>query len=261
MIRLPAGQFLGQSRRRAAFADLVLMESDYDAHRVDPTHTHEHASVCLVLHGSFDASLHSRSYQCLPSTVLVSPADTTHAESFHGRGASCFIMEMGARWAAPFRDPIVAGPGPVSDLARHAYRELIDADDLSAMAVEGLILELQVAVERRRRRANAPAMVARAEEFMRAHFFSPIRLSDVAAAAEMHPARLATEFRRAHGCTAGDFVRRLRVAYAMDRLRTTSDAVAEIALAAGFCDQSHLTRVFKRLTGTTPAAVRTSSSN
>jgi AraC-like DNA-binding protein len=44
----------------------------------------------------------------------------------------------------------------------------------------------------------------------------------------------------------------------MDRLRDSEDPVAKIAVAAGFFDQSHFTRAFKRIVGTTPARFRQS---
>ena len=39
-------------------------------------------------------------------------------------------------------------------------------------------------------------------------------------------------------------------------IRTTSSSLAEVALASGFVDQSHMTRAFRRGLGITPAAYR-----
>jgi AraC-like DNA-binding protein len=54
------------------------------------------------------------------------------------------------------------------------------------------------------------------------------------------------------------FIRTRRIEWSMDRLRDTGDPVAEIAVGAGFFDQSHFTRCFKRMVGTTPARFRRS---
>jgi AraC family transcriptional regulator len=72
----------------------------------------------------------------------------------------------------------------------------------------------------------------------------------------VHPAHLAREFRRRRHCTIGGYVRRLRVEFACRELSSTDAPLAEIALAAGFSHQSHLTRTFKELTGMTPAKFR-----
>ena len=57
-------------------------------------------------------------------------------------------------------------------------------------------------------------------------------------------------------CTVGDYVREVRIEYTRQRMLGTSEALVDIALAAGFADQTHFTRSFKRVTGMTPAEFR-----
>jgi AraC family transcriptional regulator len=47
-----------------------------------------------------------------------------------------------------------------------------------------------------------------------------------------------------------------RVEQAKRRLGETNTGIAEIAIACGFANQEHLSRLFKRACGTTPAAYR-----
>jgi AraC family transcriptional regulator len=72
----------------------------------------------------------------------------------------------------------------------------------------------------------------------------------------MHPAQLAGSFRKQVGVPVGDYIRRLRVEFAIDQLSSSSIPLADLALAAGFCDHSHFCHVFKNETGTTPAQFR-----
>ena len=72
----------------------------------------------------------------------------------------------------------------------------------------------------------------------------------------MHPVHLARQFRASQGCTVGEYIRRVRVGFARRELVMTDKPIAEIALSAGFFDQSQLTKTFKRVTGRTPAAYR-----
>jgi AraC family transcriptional regulator len=63
-------------------------------------------------------------------------------------------------------------------------------------------------------------------------------------------------FRQQYGCTVGDYVRKLRLDFASRQLATSSASLAAIALAAGFADQSHFTKAFRRASGMTPAEWR-----
>lgn len=85
---------------------------------------------------------------------------------------------------------------------------------------------------------------------------SEVTVAEVASAVDADAAYLARLFRRHFACTPGDYIRRLRVACARELLAHSEMTLAEIAVRSGFADQAHLTRVFKRETGMTPAAAR-----
>jgi AraC family transcriptional regulator len=70
------------------------------------------------------------------------------------------------------------------------------------------------------------------------------------------PAGLARAFRLRYGTPLGTYARGLRLTWAAGQLTDSNDAIAQIALEAGFFDQSHFTRTFKRHFGLTPQAYR-----
>ena len=55
---------------------------------------------------------------------------------------------------------------------------------------------------------------------------------------------------------SGEYVRRQRIALACRSLAESDMPLADVAIEAGFADQSHFTRTFKRQLGVTPAAYR-----
>jgi AraC family transcriptional regulator len=75
----------------------------------------------------------------------------------------------------------------------------------------------------------------------------------------VHPVTLARGFRRAYGCTLGEYVRRQRIENACRQLLDSAASLAEIALANGFADQSHFSNTFHRYTVMTPARYRRSA--
>src|SRR5437667_238344 len=72
----------------------------------------------------------------------------------------------------------------------------------------------------------------------------------------VHPAHLARAFRARYGETLGEYVRRLRLEWAAGEMIATDKPLTFLAVEAGFCDQSHFTRAFKRQFGITPARFR-----
>lgn len=79
---------------------------------------------------------------------------------------------------------------------------------------------------------------------------------DLAKQVGLHPTWLAQAYRVAMGEGIRQTVRRKRVEQATLLLRRSEWNAAEVAAAAGFCDQSHMIRAFRQLLGRTPAQVR-----
>ena len=83
-----------------------------------------------------------------------------------------------------------------------------------------------------------------------------ITIAELAEAAGLSESWFARAFRAAMGDTPARLVTRKRVDRAKVLLRDPSEALADVAIATGFSDQAHFTRVFRTQTGTTPAAWR-----
>ena len=101
-----------------------------------------------------------------------------------------------------------------------------------------------------------PRWVSRVAEMLRVRFATPPSHAELAAEVGVHPVYLASGFRRFRGRTIGDEVRRLRIESTSRQLLRSDVSIAAIAAAAGYSDQSHFTRSFKRATGLTPAEFR-----
>ena len=102
-----------------------------------------------------------------------------------------------------------------------------------------------------------PEAVAIAREYIHAHHHRDISVCELAAAAGLSPYHFIRVFSRQLGLTPHAYLTQVRVQEARQRL-LAGESPAETALPAGFYDQSHLTRHFKRIVGTTPARYRNS---
>lgn len=92
--------------------------------------------------------------------------------------------------------------------------------------------------------------------YIEENFAFDIDSAALANAAGLSADHLTRQFKSVMGMTPTEYLRRYRVAKAMDMLKTTDSSISEIASATGFSDISLFSRVFKQTVGTSPAVFR-----
>jgi AraC family transcriptional regulator len=113
----------------------------------------------------------------------------------------------------------------------------------------------------RRRDGTLPRGRLRAVvEYIEEHLDAGPTLEQMAAVARLSVYHFARQFKAATGLPPHQYVILRRVERARQLLQAGTDlSLAEVALQAGFCDQSQFSRHFKRLVGVTPGQFRTPS--
>jgi AraC family transcriptional regulator len=223
-----------------------------------PSHAHAQVCIAVVLHGGFDGIWGGREGTASSGTLIVEPAGELHANRFFAEsGAQVVAIQPVAELA---RGTDRASRGARPDALGVAWRmavEMSRPDDVTPIALEGLSLELLAIASRAGRSAEPVAgWLTRATEIVDEQYARPLALSVIAAEVGVHPVHLARSFRARHGRSVGAHLRAVRVHRAAERLANSDQPIAEVALAVGFTDQSHLNRWFVRLLGATPAAYR-----
>jgi len=221
---------------------------------------------CFVIQGEYTETYGVRTRECRSSALLFHPAGELHAECFHDSGGRSFIIEIEPSWLERVREQFSTQDNSIDlsgrdfePLVRRLYKESLQMDEVSALIIEGLMLEIVGEAAR-----HCPTDVARrpprwlrqARELLSERFAERLTLEEVARTVGVHPVHLAQTFHKKYDCTVGDFVRQLRIEYACRKLAVSEMPIVDIALAAGFCDQSHFTRTFKRCTGVPPSQYR-----
>jgi len=101
------------------------------------------------------------------------------------------------------------------------------------------------------------ASVRRVIDYLDAHWAEDLSVDTLAAVACLSPYHFIRVFARQTGLTPHAWLMQLRARKAQDLLRRGL-TIADVAVRTGFADQSHLTKIFKRLLGYTPGQLRNS---
>jgi AraC family transcriptional regulator len=251
--------------RSMALDGFEVIEAWFPPREYLARHTHDRACLAMMLEGSFDLAIGGRLHPCPPTAVATEPAGESHANRIGNAGARVVVIQPDPRRAdllRPFRG-VLDRPthrhhaGIAADAARLA-RELDRPDDLASLAAEAAVLEILVVLGRLPLDAERapPRWLLRARDLVHARFRDPLRIADVAREVDVHQGHLARAFRQHFRMTLGSYVRGLRLDWVAQRLIDSDESLASLALAAGFADQSHLTRAFKCHSGLTPQAYR-----
>jgi len=262
--KLASGCFLGTVLSRRAYHGIVLTETRHHQRDWLPVHAHQNAYFCLVRRGQFVERYGQRERLCKPMMLTFHPPEELHSEKIESPVSCSFNIEIetavlehaGQACAVPMKSQECTDKS-MAHLAMRLQQEFSLNDAVSPLAVEGLTLELLAGLLRSQRPRDAvPIWLRRIRDLLQDRFQEPLSLEELSSEAGIHPVYLVQCFRRHFRCTPGHFQRQLRVEFARDKLTKTMLSLSEIALLAGFADQSHLTRWFKQFTGITPARYR-----
>jgi beta-glucosidase len=122
----------------------------------------------------------------------------------------------------------------------HWYREVIATNGASLGTGEEAGEPLHYAVKE-------------AIQYVRTHIQENFKIKDLAAHLRCHPDFLSRKFKATTGSDLSDYIRQARIDHARDLLKNPKTLIDDAAELSGFSDRIHFSKVFRKLTGQTPA--------
>ena len=255
----------GETLRLRTIGPFALSEQLYPSGMLLAKHTHARDYITFVLEGAFREIYSSRSILCRAGAVRFLPAGVIHENEIVSELRCLHIATEPSALDQLHQQPVVPRkPAEISGLtttwlANRLYMEFSRQDTASAMAVEGLVLEILAEIARSEAADAsqlAPRWLKQAIEIVESRFLERLSLAEIAAEVGVHYVHLSRQFHKYNRCTVGELIRRRRVQYASHLLAHSRTPLAEIALICGFSDQSHLSFLFKRYMGMSPSKFR-----
>jgi AraC family transcriptional regulator len=261
------GSLGGQAIHSGQAAGFVFTETRHQPLMSLPRHANDRATLVTVLRGDYVETVGGRTRAHPPGTLIVRRPREVHSNTIGRKGAQCLLIELTADrfeslrdHTALFEETRAIAPGPAWGPALRAAREIASPDAATPLALEAHALEILAQAARGGARSavrDAPSWLERVRGALEAQEGETWPgLSDLARMVGLHPVYVARAFRARYGSSIGDYARRRRLARACERLADSEMTLSEIAAWAGFHDQSHFSRVFRRATGWTPGGFR-----
>jgi AraC-like DNA-binding protein len=220
-----------------------------------PEHAHDWPVLSLfVLGGYMNQTELGRRLIDGPSAVLYR-AGSAHRNTALSVGFEQIEIEFDPEWLG--RTPIPSTPvshwigGQAGFMARSLAQYCSGA--INAAGIRAAICQLMWTVRGAHERNRAPWVDVVSQRLQED---TSLKVHELAREVGRHPSWLGSAYRRATGEGLLEAAARFRIECASRLLRETDQSYARVALEAGFCDQSHMNRSFRRILGRLPTAVR-----
>lgn len=253
----------------------VELRSVEDGRRVCyAPHSHDTFSIGVITGGVSTYANGRRRERVGPgSVVVVNPEDVHACNPVDDQPWAYHMLFLDTAWLARQQAALGLGNGealrPFSAVASGdaqlagaliRLQALLHDGQAEPLEKESATVEFAALLQARldpapRAPAEADHRLARAAEFIADNCTRPLALGDICAAAGLSESYLIRAFRQRYGLTPHAFLIDRRIRYSRARLRR-GHAIADVAADAGFADQAHLHRAFKRLVAATPGQYR-----
>lgn len=263
-------------RISTSYGDVELMRATYVT-QVFARHSHERFAIGVIEDGALGFRYRGENIVAPRGSVNLSNAGEPHdghAAAEAGWIYRMFYLDQGLlQYAAsqvvgrprntPFFQTGVIHDDHLASLIRRLHTTLEAEPNTSALEQESRLLGMLTQLILRHADDHPTPQtllcenlaVTRAREYLEAHFAENVSLAELGRVANLSPFHLAHIFRDQIGLPPHTYLTQVRVKRAR-ALLNQGWPIAHVAHEAGFVDQSHLTRRFKRILGMTPGQYR-----
>lgn len=236
-----------------------LRTRSYSAGFRQAPHRDQGSRISAVLAGGFSEQTHHGSVCCARGDLLLKSNAICHENVFADRPTRILSIEFetaeDGRSFPVFRRM-------TWQVMRHAgaLRKLTDllealASD-NAPAVEALVLDIVVTFDVDPVRRPPPQWLRRVADELQQVGLSQVSIAKRAQQAGVHPVHASRLFRASYGQSVTDYARYHAVRRALAAMERSEAGLCDVSFDAGFFDQSHMTRAFRRVLSRPPSTCR-----
>lgn len=245
-----------------------------------PRHWHEEIHMCLIEDGGGTLFYKGSSYETPPESLFIVQPGEMHGNHTDNRSGCSyrtlnitpeiykrFLIEITGFENSTFslRTPIIFDVD-IIQLFRSTYRSFessssnLERDSLLMGLFAKLMMRYSETLPNPLKVKSERFTIRKACEYLEQNLAENILLKDLSEIANLSPFHFCRTFLLEKGISPHAYQTQLRIIRAKHLLRN-GEALSSVASIVGFADQSHFTRHFKRIVGTTPGQYMQNSKN
>lgn len=238
-------------------ADFAISVCRYSPGERHGWHTDRYSRIGLVLSGGYREEGQFESILMRPGDILMKSSRAKHEDLFGDSGATIASIEFVRDDPFTRSNPGLAHRRWSAFALRHFSTLLAAAraGDVNAARVAGADLAAIGGSDEGHQR-GAPEWLDRLRQELEESGLSNVDVATRARDAGVHPAHASRSFRRRFGCSLSEYAQVHAVRRAIKSVADVDVSLSDAAIGAGFYDQSHMARAFRRVLGRTPGAQR-----
>ncbi|MDR6571101.1 helix-turn-helix transcriptional regulator [Chitinophaga ginsengisegetis] len=260
-VQYEKGTYVGTKIKERTFGNIITSETAFVPDTSSAYHYHANPHFSHILAGGSKEIRNGSSDIQYAGKGLYYYPGIAHQNVDYRPGTRIFNLELDATFfntfglslppsSLMFENSHQLNTGGLIRIMKEHY--LDDAD--SRMAIDQLCINLVHPAKEGD--ACFPEWTKKIKTVMNDYWNQPLSLSLLAAHLELHPVTISKHFPRYFGCSAGEYMRRMKVERAFPLIKQGKYSLTEIAYECGFTDQAHFTKTFRHVTGLLPKQYR-----
>lgn len=247
--------------RIITFPNCKIADFSYRPDKYSPFHKDGTNRISILLNGQIKESNGKETHYAKTASFVIKAADAQHNNLYGPKGARVLSVGISTSLADgifnTFMDRWQWFHGVSVTKSIFPLVKILKSDTSEIAIIEGLTeLFASLPPTLPSKVTLAPDWLSLLEERLLDEYDTNLQTAELAEWLDLHPVYLARVFRKFHHVSIQDFIQKKRIENVINNIASTPTSLAHLAFDNGFADQSHLNRVFKKWTGSSPGQFR-----
>ncbi|NOU98728.1 AraC family transcriptional regulator [Paenibacillus planticolens] len=221
---------------------------------VTESHTHNYAQLIVPMDGEMSIQTQSQRLRLTSDTLFLVPPNCEHIFCSNGHPNSFIVLDIPSEMlpttgiSAPNEGMVYSVTNEWRGIRNLLHSELENAPE----SREGVRSLFPYISRQLTKNPSLPASI----QYIHEHFAESITVEQLAAVEHYNRTHYSEWFRKMTGSSPSMYIQKVRLTKAKELLLHTDWPILHIAMQVGLEHQASLTRLFRRLEGTTPRQYR-----